>query len=86
MAASPCGSLLYVAYEALLFSAAENFVPASVCLFLVLICILTLFFFLSKKLCSLKEEKEQMQKLKAVLEEKEKEIASQVKQLQVKFW
>lgn len=87
MAASPCGSLLYVAYEALLFSAAENFVPASVCLFLVLICILTLFFFFfPKKLCSLKEEKEQMQKLKAVLEEKEKEIASQVKQLQVKFW
>jgi len=34
----------------------------------------------------LKGEEEQMKKLKAVVEEQEREIASQVKQLQVKFW
>lgn len=49
MAASPCDSLLYIAYEAYLFSAAENVVPASVCLFSVSICILTLFFFFLSK-------------------------------------
>lgn len=67
------------------FSAAVRTVPANISPFLVSVCILTLFSFFLKFLCRLRGEEEQMSKLKAVLEEKEREIASQVKQLQVKF-